>query len=95
MKNSEIIENAPEGATHVNINGNSYYKCCFDQSCQWLNFRGGEWLKVNGGPDRSLEDINRIIELEHMASQAKLLAEKETGFGGMRKDITARIAENL
>lgn len=95
MANTKILENAPEDATHVNITGNSYYKCCFERGCQWLNFRGGKWLKTDGGPDRLLEDIKRIVELEHMATQVKLLAEKETQFGGKRKDISARITENL
>lgn len=93
--NIEILEKAPEGATHVNITGISYYKCCYDRGCQWLNYRGGSWLKVDGGPDRALEDINRIVELENMATQAKNLAERSTQFGNERKDISVRISENL
>lgn len=38
---------------------------------------------------------DRIGELEHMATHAKILAERASSFGSERSDIAARIGETL
>jgi hypothetical protein len=63
MNNQEIIDNAPEGATHIdgtdylNANNNSYWNVT---KCKWCSlcelFLEDEM--------RSLADIKRIVELE-------------------------------
>lgn len=65
MRNQEILDNAPEGATHWD--GAQYYRYHKDN---WFSFHGFEWIDANDDELytacslRSLADIRRIIELE-------------------------------
>jgi hypothetical protein len=71
VNNQEILDNAPEGATHVEEGSNLYIKVTetdllphFDE---WWIFECGEWA-VNDSYNillmRSLADIKRIAELK-------------------------------
>ena len=68
MNNQEILDNAPEGATHIDRFGD-YQKLNKDgESYQWTEMIGGNF---NWHPEkpiasglRSLADIKRIAELE-------------------------------
>ena len=62
MKNQQILDNAPEGATHVDNEGD-YWLMHPDNSVE--TFMDGDWLYCNPQePLRSLTDIKRIAELE-------------------------------
>ena len=65
MSNQEILNIAPEGATHVSDNGVYYrYDSDFIPAVYWA--RGEEWLENNKITHlcSSLADIKRIAELE-------------------------------
>jgi hypothetical protein len=65
VNNQEVLDNAPEGATHWD--GAQYYRYHKDD---WFSFHGFEWIDANTDDlytacsIRSLADINRIAELE-------------------------------
>ena len=64
MNNQEILDNAPEGATHV-MGGNCY---CMENTEDDYSEDGYDYLTFRNedtsGRHRSLEDIKRITELE-------------------------------
>jgi hypothetical protein len=70
MNNQEILDNAPEGATHWD--GSQYYRYHKDN---WFSFHGFEWIDANEDElytacsIRSLSDIKRIVELEKRLSK--------------------------
>jgi hypothetical protein len=71
MRNQQILNNAPEGATHIEEATIRYIKveetkigCGFED---WFIFDNGEWVLDNSYNVllmRSLADIQRIAELE-------------------------------
>ena len=62
MNNQKILDNAPEGATHVDNEGD-YWLMHPDNATE--TFMDGEWVYCNmQEPIRSLADIKRIAELE-------------------------------
>ena len=62
MNNQEILDNAPDGATHVDNEGD-YWLMHPEKSTE--TFMDGDWLYCNPQePLRSLADIKRIAELE-------------------------------
>ena len=70
MKNQDILDNAPEGATHIEEETNLYIKVLPSKLSlfkDWFIFECGEWV-LNDSYNillmRSLADIQRIVELE-------------------------------
>ena len=63
MNNQDILDNAPEGATH--IDGDGYLD---ENNNSYWNITKGKWCGLCEltleGDIRSLEDIKRILELE-------------------------------
>jgi hypothetical protein len=78
MNNQEILDNAPEGATHWD--GAKYYRYHKDD---WFSFHGFEWIDANTDDlytacsIRSLEDIKRIAEFEEALLWSR---DSNTGF---------------
>ena len=58
----EIINNAPEGATHVD-DVNEYWSLTTDQNKTWVKNRGWIVLNANGYSFRSLADLREILAL--------------------------------
>tara|TARA_R110002153_G_scaffold130436_1_gene279317 strand:- start:558 stop:917 length:360 start_codon:yes stop_codon:yes gene_type:complete len=69
MTNQEILENAPEGATHVDGDGD-YFKYSF-RSWTYYDEQYNGWFVSDSKSLRSLKDIRRIVELEN--KNAKML----------------------
>jgi hypothetical protein len=72
MKDQEIIDNAPEGATHIEDNSNLYIKVLPRVTStifnDWFIFEIDQWIIIdtyNVLLMRSLADIKRILELEN------------------------------
>ena len=64
MNNQEILDNAPEGATHVDTEGR-WHKLTFNHKGFMLLNNDGDWDYCNPCTDlRSLADIKLIAELE-------------------------------
>ena len=88
MKDQEIIDNAPEGATHVDIDLTYWdIRACNDNPIVWDD---DKWFATDDIPTafamlRSLADIKRIVELEgfnvglagESCAQQKRIAELE------------------
>jgi hypothetical protein len=68
MNNQEILDNAPDGATHVDINLN-YIKT--DNVGRFLVCSNNYWVPAKRLLLRSLADIKRIAELEEDLSHAE------------------------
>ena len=69
MIDQEILDNAPEGSTHIDEDG-TYFKRTYGQAYCWVN--KSTWMTANKSRAmRSLADIKRIIDLEGVASLAK------------------------
>jgi hypothetical protein len=73
MNNQEIIDNAPEGATHIEDNSNLYIKVLPRVTStifnDWFIFEIDQWIIIdtyNVLLMRSLADIKRIVELEDL-----------------------------
>ena len=71
MNNQEIINNAPEGATHIEDNSNLYIKVLPRVTStifnDWFIFEIDQWIIIdtyNVLLMRSLADIKRITDLE-------------------------------
>ena len=64
MNNQEILDSAPEGATHIGSEGD-YYKQPKGRGGYWGMYKGS-WGRLSALLDdaRSLVDIERITELE-------------------------------
>ena len=71
MNNQEILDNAPEGATHIENNG--YYLMACDGGFMEPEGSGVDWdySCASHCEVRSIEDIRRIVELEN--KNAKML----------------------
>jgi hypothetical protein len=76
MNKQEIIDNAPEGATHVEVLTDYkkiyYYRRCYKDFCNKFMYdvyQQGTWYICSdiSGEFRSLADIRRIAELESIA----------------------------
>ena len=64
MNNQQILDNAPEGATHVDTEGRWHRLTCNHKGFMLLN-NDGDWDYCNPCTDlRSLADIKLIAELE-------------------------------
>ena len=77
MSNQEILDNAPESATHVSDNGVYYrYDSDFIPAVYWA--RGEEWLENNEITHlcSSLSNITRIAVLEGRLAYYERLAVK-------------------
>jgi hypothetical protein len=72
MNNQEIIDNAPEGTTHIDCEG--YLDA--DNNSYW-NITKGKWYAMCEltleGDIQSLADIKRIVELETQQARAEIL----------------------
>jgi hypothetical protein len=75
VSNQEILDNAPEGATHVEILTDYkkiyYYKRTYKDFCNkymYDVYQQSTWYPSNdiSGDFRSLVDIRRIVELERI-----------------------------
>lgn len=67
--NEEILANAPEGATHFDID-KDYIKLD-DDNWYMYSFDSGTWSLIDVLVDtRSLDDIRRIVELKKLAKNA-------------------------
>ncbi len=71
MNNKQILDNAPEGATHVSDNGVYYFMNYPVAMNYWT--RGQEWVESGGIHHlcRALADLRRIVELEAQLKTAK------------------------
>ena len=70
MNNQKILDNAPEGATHVDNEGD-YWLMHPDNQVE--TFMDGSWLYCNPQePLRSLADIKHIAELEKEVVKANM-----------------------
>jgi hypothetical protein len=77
MNDKDILVNAPEGATHVDNEGD-YWLMQPDNSVE--TFMDGEWLYCNPQePLRSLADIKRIVELEKENTKLKKIVDNHSG----------------
>ena len=64
MNNQEIINNAPEGATHVSEEGTYFKRTNKGDTFWWVN--RAEWMPYNSYmTTRSLADVAKIVELEN------------------------------
>jgi hypothetical protein len=65
MNNQEILDNAPDGATHIDSYGN-YLKARKSELWDWVD---GSWEYTGTYVEkcRLLTDIQRITELEYLA----------------------------
>tara|TARA_R110000772_G_scaffold207442_1_gene318012 strand:+ start:237 stop:491 length:255 start_codon:yes stop_codon:yes gene_type:complete len=62
MTNQDILDNAPEGSTHIDEDG-TYFKRTYGQAYCWVN--KSAWMTAKKSRAmRSLADIKRIVELE-------------------------------
>jgi hypothetical protein len=86
MNNKEILDNAPEGATHVEGDENPYYFRESDHSYDvYINNWEAESLLHQYNKLRSLADIKRIVDLE----RALIRVQIEGGLGsGVHKLIS-------
>lgn len=72
MTDSEILNSAPSGATHVASydDGELYWLKCGEHG--YYATHKGEWSRLSGigsTPVRSLDDIRRIVELENILKE--------------------------
>lgn len=95
-----IVDNAPEGATHVSNNG-VYYKKSENQALGALFWwrRGEEWIETKiDHLTRSLSDIKTIIEQQEEIERLKVLNNVETlvqAFSENMQEVSEKlIAEN-
>jgi len=77
MIDQQILDNAPDGATHVEEETNLYIKVLPSESSlftDWFIFEGDEWV-LNDSYNillmRSLADIKRIAELQQSLDLAE------------------------
>ena len=76
MTEQEILDNAPEGATHIDIDLTYWdIRACNDNPIVWDD---GKWFTTDDIPTafamlRSLADIQRIAELENVLVENQLL----------------------
>lgn len=91
MNNQEIIDNAPEGATHFDTEYGFYWMMDRERSQAFSHSANKfEWDTLSSDFLRSLEDIKRIAELE----KANTLAVCSLKVGGkMNQILTAKVAE--
>jgi hypothetical protein len=72
MKNQEILDNAPEGATHIDVESD------FCKDGYYFSYASRRWIPsdfVIGS--RSLADIKRIVELEKRLSHSEIMGERQ------------------
>jgi hypothetical protein len=69
MNNQEIIDNAPECATHID----QLYLYWMVQDRDAFNWHGTGWQLISSDAEdfRSLSDIKRIVELEKENAELK------------------------
>lgn len=96
MNNKEILDNAPEGATHVDAEHcywdlrrcNDYHKVYCEDGIQDFG-----WFQTDDNPDviglRSLADIGRILELEEFIRRHRYSIKQNEG------DATQRTINKL
>ena len=101
MTEQEILDNAPEGATHIDTEG-GYYKietvyqyedesdCGYEDRFRLIS--SGDWVVDHDDLllARSLADIKRIAELEH---HNRLGIEALKVGGKMNQALTSKVAE--
>ena len=95
MTNQEILENAPECATHVEVLTDYkkiyYYRRCYKDFCNkfmYEVYQQGTWYICSdiSGEFRSLADIARIAELEEIV---KAVAHIGVDFGYGKYELEA------
>jgi hypothetical protein len=90
VKEQEIINNAPEGATHVSSH-NLYHKTHEDFWYYW-SIKLKSWFICSCDPHiRSLADIERIVELEEIV---KAVAHIGIDFGYGEYEVEQRHIDN-
>jgi hypothetical protein len=67
MNNQEIINNAPEGATHIDAEKDYFKFSC--QSWMYYDDQEDDWFMTDSKSLRSLADIKRIVELEALVEE--------------------------
>lgn len=76
MNNQEIIDNAPQGATHIDSDF-TYIKTEPNGRFRiYFTFQNGEWVEddeFNILLTRSLADIKRIVELEKSGNEMAII----------------------
>ena len=89
MNNQEILDNAPEGATHVELLTDYrkiyYYRRKYKDFCNKFMYdvyQQGTWYICSdiSGEFRSLADIKRIIELENLT---QMIIDAESADGSL------------
>ena len=68
MNNKQILDNAPEGATHVSDNGVYYFMNYPVAMNYWT--RGQEWVE-SGGIHHLCRSLSEISEIESLREQLK------------------------
>ena len=72
MTDRKILENAPEGATHVDDGGAYFKRTKKGDIFWWVN--QVEWMPVGRNRfTRSLADIKRIVDLERVGNEYRIL----------------------
>ena len=83
MNNQEILDNAPEGATHVDADLTYIRTEPCGRFLAYFTFQDGEWVEddeFNILLTRSLADIKRIAELEKELEGYKQIAKERAEF---------------
>ena len=79
MTNQQILDNAPDGATHYGFSGTcnsmAYFQVENRETVTFYNFWREDkcnWYELHSSPDvSSLSDIKRIVELENELAKLK------------------------
>lgn len=70
MNNQEILDNAPEGATHIDDEGDY----CKTMGIRWVYHNRHKWYQFDGATGmRLLTDIRRIAELEKSGNEMAII----------------------
>ena len=70
MNNQDIVDNAPEGSTHIDEDG-TYFKRTYGQAYCWVN--KSTWITAKKSRAmRSLADIKQNVELEKEVVKANM-----------------------
>ena len=72
MSNQEILDNAPEGATHIDDEGAYFKRTKQGHTFWWVN--QASWMPAESNRStRSLVDIAKIAELEKLGNEMAII----------------------
>jgi len=98
MNEQQILDNAPEGATHYLVNQYNFTKGYFKltENCDVLAYAGKEegWrvinidVSLNGNYEvRSISDIQTIVDQQKRITQLEKMIELGLGFENLERDL--------